>query len=795
MNKCSKNIIATILVLLITYPSLLLADDYPEGFFAKVRIYYQTNSEIYELQRFGIPVHKTIISGRDSIETVLGKFEFQKLSAMGYRIAVINHTPENDFCQSTATESKDIILSNKYYQPGSMGGYFTYDEISSEFEKMKNLFPDLISEDTIGYSINGMPLKSYRFGLDSGGNQPNVLFTALHHGREPGSVATIIYFLWDLLEKYERTGEEAIFLLNNRNLYVVPVVNPDGYLLNNRIDSNGIAHGGGLWRKNRRRINDSAIGVDLNRNYGPQEFWDAANNGSEIDPAGTTYRGSKPFSEPEAQALRDLCERVLFKAALNFHTYGEVMVFPYGALQRETDDSLLYRGLGKNIHRKNKYIFGFSDQALSYRARGTAEDYMYFTHGTIAAIPEIGNYEEGFWTGNPQQIIDDGIKNLYMNYQFLWSAGYNIRPNAVHIDYSRPEAPALFVEIQNIGVGNGKAAADLTITPLHDFIAVNSQARTILPLNKADKQAERFPISAHKGFRNGESVKFEIVLARDGIRLRDTFEFDLYYPIVIDLFDGGAMSGNWASDGWGLEYDPGISRDVLTDSPYTSYDKNISNFLYYKEEVNLANYENALLRLETKWDVEAKYDLCVVQASTDQGETWEYLYANRMVLGISTQKGRIQQAGTMGFHGYFKDYMVQDCSLKKYIGSGILLRFGLLSDLTNIYDGWFLKSVRVLLFDEVAGVTADKSLSAGSISISPLPVRRGEILTIGLDEFIGSRAIRIVVYDILGNKVIHRIANNANILNIPTHQFSPGQYILRIDTGMGGTVRRMLVID
>ncbi len=805
MIKYSVHIIAVILSVLITYPRASLAVDYPDNSFIKTKIYISKGSDINELRQLGLPIHTTNLSLPDSIETLLNKYELEKLSALGYRIAIINSNPENNFIQSVKTKSDDITPNSKYYRPGSMGGYFTYGEIDAEFERMKQLFTGLISGDTIGYSINGLPIKSYRFGSSSGGGVPNVLFTALHHGREPGGVSTIIYFLWDLLEKYERNDKEALFLLNTRNLYVVPVVNPDGYLLNNRIDSNGYARGGGLWRKNRRRVNDSVYGVDLNRNYGPLEFWNADNNGSEIAPTGSTYRGSSPFSEPETRALRDLCIAKRFKTAINYDSSGEVIILPYAALQIEPEDSLLFRGLGKNIHGKSKYVFGFTDQVLSYSARGTAEDYMYFTFGTIAATPEIGNYEERFWTDNPQQIIDDAIKNLYMNYQFLWSAGYNLRPNDIRIDYSTPDAPNMVVEIQNIGTAAGIKPTNLTVTPLDEYITVNSPVRTILPLERADRQVEKFRISAAGGFRNGRDVKFEIMLARDGIQSRDTFEFALYYPIILDLFDGGAMSENWSSGGWGLEYDTSIGRDVLADSPYALYGKETSNFLYYNKEISLLNYRNALLTLETKWEVETKYDLCVVQASADGGATWEYLYSDRMVIGISTQKGRIQQAGTMGFHGYFKDYLVQECSLEKYIGSDILLRFGLLSDRTNVYNGWFLKSVAIHLFDEVAGVTNDKSQNAGSLSISPSPVRRGEILIIRFDGLIGDAniyeskindsKINLIIYNILGNEVIHRRSNNFKELNIPTDGLSPGQYILRVDVGMKRMFKRILVVD
>ena len=83
--------------------------------------------------------------------------------------------------------------------------------------------------------------------MDEG--EPETLWTALHHAREPQGLATVLYSVWDLLRSARQGDAEAQFLLAERRLFVVPVLNPDGYVYNQTTDPNG----GGFWRKNRRR--------------------------------------------------------------------------------------------------------------------------------------------------------------------------------------------------------------------------------------------------------------------------------------------------------------------------------------------------------------------------------------------------------------------------------------------------------------------------------------------------------------------------------------------------------------
>ena len=99
-----------------------------------------------------------------------------------------------------------------------------------------------------------------------------VRLDSLHHSREPQGMQSSLWFLLYMLEEY---GNDplATYLVNEREIYFVPCVNPDGYEYNRQIAPGG----GGLWRKN-RRDNGNSTGVDLNRNYPFQ--WGFDNSGS-----------------------------------------------------------------------------------------------------------------------------------------------------------------------------------------------------------------------------------------------------------------------------------------------------------------------------------------------------------------------------------------------------------------------------------------------------------------------------------------------------------------------------------
>jgi Zinc carboxypeptidase len=135
---------------------------------------------------------------------------------------------------------------------------------------------------------------------------------------------------------YVNRDNETMLLLNNTNIYFIPVVNMDGFKHISEIyDSTQVL---AYIRKNRNdgRLNgytacdnDEYFGVDLNRNYdykfGHNEI------GSNSNPCAEDYRGAYPFSEPETAAVRDFVElkKSSLFMAFNFHSYGNLLIYPF----------------------------------------------------------------------------------------------------------------------------------------------------------------------------------------------------------------------------------------------------------------------------------------------------------------------------------------------------------------------------------------------------------------------------------------------------------------------------------
>jgi len=165
----------------------------------------------------------------------------------------------------------------------------------AELDEMTNLYPNLISAKyTIGntQTIEGRDVYAIKISDNPGINEdePEVLYTALIHAREPAAMQQLIWYMWYLLENYG-TNDEITYLVDNLEMYFVPVVNPDGYEYNHSTDPNG----GGMWRKNKRDNNGGGFseyndGVDLNRNFGYN--WGYDDSGSSPDPTSQTYRGT-----------------------------------------------------------------------------------------------------------------------------------------------------------------------------------------------------------------------------------------------------------------------------------------------------------------------------------------------------------------------------------------------------------------------------------------------------------------------------------------------------------------------
>ena len=154
----------------------------------------------------------------------------------------------NYSCEKTI----DQITDPKRFRLGTMAGYYTYEDMNAILDTMRMLYPHLISQrfdiDTFK-TFEGRPIQWLRISNNPDQTQakPRVLYTALHHAREPMSLSQLIYYIWYLLEHYD-SDSEIKNLIDNTELYFIPCINPDGYVYN----ATNKPEGGGMWRKNRK---------------------------------------------------------------------------------------------------------------------------------------------------------------------------------------------------------------------------------------------------------------------------------------------------------------------------------------------------------------------------------------------------------------------------------------------------------------------------------------------------------------------------------------------------------------
>jgi hypothetical protein len=344
----------------------------------QARIYPADKLQMKEI--FSLQLDISFVEPGTYIEIITDQEELDQLRSLGYDIEVV-HQDLVAFYQSRLAEAKD------------MGGYHTYSEIMAELDAMHTLYPSITTAKMdIGHSLEDSVIWAFKISdnPDSDEDEPEVFFNSLTHAREPAGMEVLLYFMWYLLDNYG-IDSLATYLVDNRELWFVPVMNPEGYCYN----ENNYPDGGGMWRKNRRDCPGADWGVDLNRNYG--YMWGYDDDGSSPDCRDETYRGAGPFSEPSTQVARDFYLSRNFVMSLDNHCHGMWLLYPWGYDRVYTPDHNLFAAIAESMAVLNGHIPGTCWETLNYAVNGGSIDWEYEELGIIAISPEIGTSEDGFW--------------------------------------------------------------------------------------------------------------------------------------------------------------------------------------------------------------------------------------------------------------------------------------------------------------------------------------------------------------------------------------------------------------
>ena len=271
--------------------------------------------------------------------------------------------------------------------------YFTYETMTEALRDWATRYPQIASMSSIGKSVEGRDIWALKLSDNPGTNElePACLVMGGTHAREWIGVEVTMATLKACLEGYG-TDERFTRLVNEREIWFVPMVNPDGVIFSQTSQR--------YWRKNRRPVGTS-FGVDLNRNFGYQ--WGMT--GSSDKPYSDTYHGSAPFSEPETQAIKLLAEQERFQTSVSFHSYSELILYPFAyGYNAPNPDEAVYKDIGGQMAVFNQYTVQNCTEL--YPAMGISDDWLYGDQKTIAFTIELARE----FIPQPQQI--EGINRI-----------------------------------------------------------------------------------------------------------------------------------------------------------------------------------------------------------------------------------------------------------------------------------------------------------------------------------------------------------------------------------------------
>jgi len=691
-------------------------------------------------------------------------------------------TREEGECNGTEENLFNYITPENYTY-GSMGGFHTFEEMLIVLDSMRSKYPHLISAKApIGNIKTWENNDIWWLRLSDNPDideedEPEALYTALHHAREPAGLSQMIFYLWYMLENYD-TNPEIKYLVDNTEMYFIPCVNPDGYLYNQETDPDG----GGFWRKNRRPAdNEEEIGVDLNRNYG--FFWGIDDIGSSPNSDSDTYRGPEEFSEPETQAVRDFTIDHEILIALNYHTFGNLLIHPWGYNDQPTSEDSIFKAIGNSMIKENSFTLGTGTETVGYNVNGDSDDYLYGEVGEknriYALTPEVG---DGFW---PDSTRIDGFNKSCM-FQNLSTAHsllnyYNARmvvPNLVE------EKTGQFVlNVTKSGFKDGTASVEIiSQSPFLIF----DQFLMSYDLKVGQNDLMNIPFVIAGNAPPLIDLAFDVKVENGELTFTDSYTFTYRRSLSQEIFsndltDSSSLLGIGS---WALTEDRFVSEPTsLTDSPDGDYESDQSNEVSISDAIDLTDVDIAALKFSAQWAIEANYDYVLIQASTD-GENWTSLCGNYTKMGSDNTHGTTDPL----LDGFQNEWVIEEMDLSGFAGQIIQLRMVMKSDANVELDGIYIDDI--LVESNVLIISDTEELDPSFLKVYP-SVNNGQFIIEIKDQL--SSESKIEILNAKG-QLIRVYSDLLEDNTIAIDNLSVGIYLVKLSNGKNSVTKRISVI-
>jgi len=297
-----------------------------------VEIGLPEHDEVYRLKKFDLTI---IDAGPDFAKALVNDRQIAELQKSGYEVQILIEDYK---------AYKDQIFQR--------GFYHTYDQVYAVLDSFVTNYPEICRLDTIGFSVQGRAIWAMRVtdNPQVEENEPEIRLAGNMHGDEHIGTEITLYFLRYLLTNYA-SNSQVQALVDNREFWILPVLNPDGKEANTRVNANG---------------------VDLNRDYG--YFWDS-------------WGGStSPSSQIENRAMMQHLEENNITLEYNYHSAALYVNYPWDYHPADPPDSQLIIDISEvyadsaNLTAINGYDW--------YQVTGSLQDYTIGVSGAFATTIE-----------------------------------------------------------------------------------------------------------------------------------------------------------------------------------------------------------------------------------------------------------------------------------------------------------------------------------------------------------------------------------------------------------------------
>lgn len=759
--------------------------------FHKAKIWFNNHS-LQDLADLGLDIDHGVIKEGTFIISDFAASQINLVKNAGYNVEIIIEDVSAYYVNQNNVEvnAKNATCPNQSsggfnptvpdnFELGSYAGYFTTQEMFDNLSSMLSQYPNLITDiipisDTLTHEGRTMYYLRISNDPNTVQNKPRVLYTSLIHSREPGSLSETLFFMWYLLENYG-TDPEVTYLVDNVEMYFVPMINPDGYARNEATDPNG----GGMHRKNRNPAHGTTNrGVDLNRNFN----YEWGTTGVSFNENNDTYPGTGPFSEPETQNMKKIAEQFGVSFAFNAHTYSNLLLYPIGATANDfAADDDYFSAYTNHMAQYNGYD-AMKSSGL-YPASGDSDDYMYIDEGIFAVTPEVGS---NFWSPS-SQILGDCIDMLFPN---LVLAHLPLIYGVATETDNGSSVTDMTGDFNHdiIHLGRQLGPLEISITPISGIETVGNPI--IYNLQILEQQTGAISYELESTIQYGDEIKYVLNLD-NGLWVKHDTIVKQFGSATLQFTDDATTDDNWTGD-FSLTTEDFVSPNTsFTDSPNSNYSSNSFYSYVFNDLIDLTEAEAAMIRFNAKWDIESGWDYAQFQVSIDNGQNWIAQCGNYTRPGVYNNGG-VQPVDEPLYDGVQNSWVLEEINMSDYLGQEIRVRFVLESDGFVQEDGFYFDDFEILydlIEDSTDNITED---FLSQIKLVPNPANN--VAHVSFPSYIETGMITI--HDAAGNLVnTIEVGQPTNLVSIDVNGLNQGVYFVRYSTNeYNSNPMRLIVI-